>query len=141
MTSPLPLPYPDQEQVVMDLHRTLATVVSWLPPDPDMPTIWVQRVGGGADEWDVTDYGMIRVHYYEQTRNKAMLLAAEGERIVLGHRGRTVDRPGTSSDSMVIDFASLDVGPFSDPDLEPDERRISKTYTIGMRRQYHLLGV
>jgi hypothetical protein len=135
-----PPPYPDAEQVGMDLHRHLAPVVSWLPPDPQMPIIWVQRIGGGPDEWDQTDYAMVRVHYYHETRNQAMNLAKAGESVVLGMKGKTVhhDVP-TTSEGVLIDYSSLDVGPISDPDLEPDERRVSKTYTLGMRRQYHLL--
>lgn len=124
----------------MDLHRPLGAVVSWLPPDPAMPIIWVQRIGGGPDEWDCTDYALIRVHYYSEKRDDAMNLAAEGERIMLGHRGRSVDRPGTKSHGLLIDYVSLDVGAAVDPDLEPDERRVTKNYTTGCRRQYHLAG-
>jgi hypothetical protein len=42
---------------------------------------------------------------------------------------------------MYVDWATLDVGGSMDPDLDPDDRRVTVNYSIGMRRQYHLLEV
>lgn len=143
MTIVLPAAYPDREQVVLDVLSVLSIGdppvpvqgVTWLPPDFTAPLYQVQRIGGGADEWDLTDYALIRVSYYGNTRNEAWALSQAGEQIILGHHKRGIDRPGRYADGMLIDWATLDVGGSMDPDLDPDDRRVTVNYTVGMRRQ------
>lgn len=135
------LPYPDSEQVLKDLLTSLARTVTWLPPEFEAPIIHVQRIGGGPDEWDITDYPLMRLAFYGDTRNEAWSLAGQGEALILSYRGKTVSLPGAPSDGVIIDYATLDVGGMLDPDLDPDDRRVIKNFTIGMRRQYHLAGV
>jgi hypothetical protein len=139
-------PYPDREQVLLDILSVLVDEndvpilgVTWLPPDFEPPIYQVQRIGGGADEWGVTDYGLMRVSYYGATRNEAWQLSQAGESVVLSHHQRGIDRPGRYSDGMLVDWATLDVGGSMDPDLDPDDRRVTVNYTLGMRRQFHLL--
>lgn len=139
MTS-LYIPYPDVEQAVMDILLPLGPVVSWLPPEFEPPLQHVQRIGGGPDVIDVTDYALIRVSFYGETRNAAWALAGLGEQMILSHRGREVNRPGRPTHGMQIDSADLDVGGTLDPDLDPDDRRVTKNFVVGMRRQYHLVG-
>lgn len=134
------LPYPDTEQVLMDLLRPVGHTVTWLPPKFAAPIIHIQRIGGGPDDWDITDYALIRLAFYGDSRNEAWTLAAQGEALLISYRGRTVDRPGTPSDGVIIDFVALDVGGMLDPDLDPDDRRVIKNFTVGCRRQYHLVG-
>jgi hypothetical protein len=141
-------PYPDREQVLLDILSVLVDAndvpilgVTRLPPDFEPPLYQVQRIGGGPDAWDITDYALMRVSYYGDTRNEAWALSQAGEQVILGHRGRTVERSGFPSDGMIIDYADLDVGGSMDPDLDPDDRRVTVNYTVGMRRQHHLLGV
>lgn len=137
----LPLAFPDQEQVLLDLLSTLGPAVTWLPPKYSR-IIWVQRVGGGPDPWDITDYGLIRVSTFDEKRNDSMALSAECERLIMSYRqGGVIVRPGKKSDGMLLDSAGIDTGPSVDPDLDPDERRVTKNFVLGMRRQYHLAGV
>lgn len=145
----LPIPYPDREQVVIDILQALrlpsdavtpVPVGTWLPPDWAPPWAQVQRIGGGPDPWDVTDYALMRVSYYGATRGDAWALSQAGESLILGHDKRAIDRPGTPSHEMLVDHTSLDVGGSMDPDLEPDDRRVTVNYTVGMRRQRHLVG-
>jgi hypothetical protein len=93
----------------------------------------VQRIGGGEDEAGVTDYASMRVSCYHDTRNLAVALSNDVQRVILGHRGRQ------TPSGYLIDFAALDVGGAIDPDLDPDDRRVTANYTTGMRRQYHLV--
>lgn len=138
--------YPDREQVVLDILSVLVDGQNvpipggtWLPPDFSVPRYQVQRIGGGADEWGITDYGLMRVSYYGATRNEAWQLSQAGEQVILAHHQRGIDRPGKYADGMVVDWATLDVGGSMDPDLDPDDRRVTVNYTLGMRRQFHLL--
>lgn len=144
----LPPPYPDREQAVLDILSVMVDAndvpilgVTRLPPDWEPPLYWVQRIGGGADEWDLTDYALMRVSYYGATRDAAWDLSRAGESLILGHHKREIDRPGTKSHQMLVDHATLDVGGSMDPDLDPDDRRVTVNYIVGMRRQHHLIGV
>lgn len=131
----LPLAYPDQELVYLDMlepYFGIGRVVTYLPQNAENGTIWVQRIGGGADEGDTTDYALMRVSVYHDTRNEAQKLANDIQRVILGHRGRV------TPSGYLIDFAALDVGNAIDPDLDPDDRRVTTNYTTGMRRQHHL---
>jgi hypothetical protein len=141
-------PYPDREQVLLDVLSVLVDAedvpilgVTRLPPDFEPPLYKVQRIGGGPDPWDNTDYALMRIDWYGETRDAAWQLSQAGEQVLLAHRGRTVERPGLPSDGMLIDYVELDVGGVMDPDLDPDDRRIIVNYSVGMRRQYHLLEV
>lgn len=140
----LPLAYPDAEQVLMDLLRPLAVAaggrtVTSLPPDPPAGTIWITRIGGGPDGWDITDYPLMRVACYGASRNAAMDLSRDVERTITGHAKRRVEAPGKPSDGVLIDFAMLDTGAADDRDLDPDDRRIIKNFALGFRRQYQLV--
>lgn len=124
-----------------DLLGTLGTTVTWLPPDPGR-IIWIQRIGGAPDPWDITDYGLLRVSTFDEKRNNSMDLSKDCERLLLAFKdGGQINRPGSASHLMLIDFTGMETGPSVDPDLEPDERRVTKNFTVGMRRQYHLAGV
>jgi hypothetical protein len=133
----LPIPYPIAEDVLIDLLEPIwgiGKVVTYFPENAPDGTIWVQRIGGGADEGDVTDYPLMRVSCYHDTRNLAIKLANDVQRVILGHRNRA------TPSGFVIDYASLDVGGSIDPDLDPDDRRVTANYTLGFRRQHHLVG-
>lgn len=135
-------PYPDAELAMMAIHRFAtvegAWVGTWIPEDPESGTVVVQRIGGGPDAEDQTDYPLFRVLYYGDTRAEAMALSQAGEQYVKAHRGRCIKRPGDPADGVLIDFAAVDVNGTLDQDLDPDERRIAKNYTLGLRRQYQL---
>lgn len=131
----LPLAYPDQELAYMHLLRPLAPTVTHLPAKWKAPIIHIQRIGGGPDEWDVTDYALMRVIFYGADRGAAWALAGQGESLLLSMRGRAINRPDTESHGLLIDFVALDVGGVQDPDLDPDDRRVIKNFTTGMRRQ------
>lgn len=137
----IPPPFPDAEQVVIDiLDPVLAPAGTWLDPDFEVPRIQVNRIGGGPDEWGITDYPQIRIRWYDETRNKAWDLAQAGQMLLLAHAQKAVDRPGKSSHGILVDYVELDVGGTEEPDLDPDDRRVTTNWTLGLRRQYHLVG-
>lgn len=142
MTLPLEPAYPDAELVMMAIHRDVppegSYIGTWIPQDPEPNTIVVQRIGGGPDPYDVTDYPLFRVLYYGATRNAAMDLSRRGEQYVKAHSGRSIKRPGDPADGVLIDSAGVDINGTLDEDLDPDERRIAKNYILGLRRQFHL---
>lgn len=127
----MPLAYPDTEKVLLDLFDLLPVLsVTWLPNGWVPPIHHINRIGGGPDPWDVTDYALVRVSSYGATRDESWSLSADAERLILGHSGRR------TPSGYLIDFTALDVGGSQEPDLDPDERRVTKNFTIGMRRQY-----
>lgn len=134
----LPLSYPDAELVMMAIHAPLGSVAAWIPPDPEPGLIVVQRMGGGPDAEDQTDYPQMRVMYYGATRQEAMTLSRDGERLVMAHKGRCVRSPGQPADGVLVDTAGIDVNGTLDQDLDPDDRRVTKNYFLGLRRQFHL---
>lgn len=138
----LPLAYPDGELVMMAIHGPADNelIGTWIPDEPPKGTVVIQRIGGGPDPQDLTDYGLYRVLYYGDTRQEAMDLSRDGERLVMAHRGRCIRRPGHPANDTLIDDVAVDVNGTLDQDLDPDERRIVKNYIMGLRRQYHLVG-
>jgi hypothetical protein len=78
----------------------------------------------------------MRVRFYGGDRNGAWDLAADGERTIMGAKGHFVDVPGIGL--VFIDYAVIVVGGTQDVDLDPDDRRVTKDFMLGMRRQYHL---
>lgn len=135
--------YPDSELAMIAIHRPVAPdggwVGTWIPEEPESGTIVVQRIGGGPDLYDITDYPLFRVLYYGDTREEAMDLSREGERYVKAHSGRAIDLPGDPAHGVLIDSAGVDVNGTLEEDLDPDERRVVKNYILGLRRQYHLV--
>lgn len=142
MSLPLEPAYPDAELVMMAIHRLAlsegAYVGTWIPEDPEPGTVVVQRIGGGPDPYDVTDYPLFRVLYYGATRNDAMALSRLGEQHVKAHSGRSIKRPGDPANGVLVDSAAVDINGTLDEDLDPDERRVAKNYILGLRRQYQL---
>lgn len=129
LLSAMPLPYPDAENEVMSLLDHLGVpVVTHLPSNWDPPMIQVERIGGAPDAADVTDYPLMRVAYYGPSRTSAMNLAQDGTRLILGHKYKLLPT-GT-----LLDYAEITTGAGIDPDLDPDDRRVTVNYTLGFRR-------
>lgn len=126
----LPAAYPDAENELMSLLDLLGVpTVTWLPEGWDPPIIQVQRIGGAPDAGDVTDYPLMRVSYYGPDRTAAWNMAQDGTRLVLGYKYRNLPS-GT-----LLDYSEITVGGSLDPDLDPDDRRVTVNYTLGFRRQ------
>jgi hypothetical protein len=129
----LPIDYPDAEIVLMDLLAlTGVETTTWLPEGWEPPLAQVNRIGGAPDASDVTDYALMRVAYYGSDRQAAQNLASDGTRLIKGFAGRS------TPSGVLIDFATVEVGNLLEPDLDPDDRRVTVNYTLGFRRQYHL---
>ena len=148
-TAPTPvLAYPDAELVVMSIHETLASgpddplvVDTFLRSGWTPPLIMVNRIGGSPDQWDVTDYAIVRCAYYGEKRMDAWALAGRGESTMLGYRGRSIAVPEYGADATIlVDSVDISVGGQQLPDEAPEDRRVVKDYVVGLRRQYHLLG-
>ena len=140
----LPLAYPDAEKVMMAIHGHRPgdpenMVSTWIPADPEPGQVVVQRIGGGPDAEDQTDYPIFRVLYYGETRDGAMDLSRLGEQRVMAHKGRCIRAPGHPADGVLVDYASVEVNGTMNEDLDPDDRRVTKNYSIGLRRQFHLV--
>jgi hypothetical protein len=129
----LPIAYPDAEIELMDLLGLLGvTTTTWLPEGWEPPIIQVQRIGGAPDPVDITDYPLMRVAYYGPNRDASVQMSQDGNRLVLGYRGRALPS-GTT-----MDFSAIEVGGLVEPDLDPDDRRVTVNYTLGFRRQWRL---
>lgn len=137
MTSPGVPPYPDAEAVLWTLLESIAPTYTWLPQGWEPDVIQVQRIGGAPDLADVTDYPMMRVSYYGGNRNRSWQMAREGESLILGNRGRGIVVEDVGM--VIMDSADIEVGGALEPDLDPDERRVTVNYVLGFRRQYHLV--
>lgn len=128
--------YPDAELVLMALleqrHPTV-TVDTWLPGDVPAPFIHLMRIGGAPDAADVTDYPVMRVACYGDTRQQAWDLSRAVEVSILSRRYRNIDVPDVGP--VLVDAADIYAGGQLTPDLEPDDRRVVVDYVLGWRRQ------
>ena len=147
--APVPVPaYPDAELVTMSVHEMLRTgpddplvIDTFLRSGWTPPLVMVNRIGGSPDQWDVTDYAIVRCAYYGEKRMDAWNLASRGESIMLGYRGRAVHVPEYGADAeILIDSVDIAVGGQQLPDEAPEDRRVVKDYVVGLRRAYYLLG-
>ena len=129
--------YPDAELVLMALLEAKhpeATVDTWVSEgDVDAPFIHVMRIGGSPDTGDVTDYPLMRVACYGNTRQDAWNLSRAVEVDILGHRHRNIVVPDLGP--VLLDAAEIMVGGNLTPDLAPDDRRVVVDYILGFRRQ------
>jgi hypothetical protein len=150
-TTPTPvLAYPDAELVTMAVHDVIRTSPEGLPTlvvDTFLrsgwtpPLVMVNRIGGSPDQWDVTDYAIVRCAYYGAKRMDAWDLAARGEATMVSYRGRSVSVPEYGEDAMIlIDSVDIAVGGQQLLDEAPEDRRVVKDFVIGLRRAYYLLG-
>lgn len=139
MTEMIYVPYPDAELVFLDLLGSVASTVTMLPPGFDAPIIQINRVGGAPDPLDITDYAIMRIAYYGVNRPVSWAMAAQGEALIIGHRGRAIQV--TDVGPVIMDSVDILVGGQMLPDLDPDDRRVVKDYVAGFRRPWHLASV
>lgn len=136
----LPLPYPDAELVMMailDPIESASDIVTWIPENAPNGLVVVTRTGGVPDQWDVTDYPLLRVSCYGQTRAEAWDLQRECQRHILAAAHHAVDVPEEGGE-VLVDSSAIADGSSQVPELDPDDRRVDATYVLGLRRQYHL---
>lgn len=105
---------------------------TWLPESFDPPYVRVQRSGGAPDVYDVTDYPVISTASYGTTRMAAWELARVVEQVILGVKYRSIEVPGYGR--VLCDSSVLLSGGEQVPDLDPDDRRVDKTFQLGFRR-------
>lgn len=103
------------------------------PPnfDNSYELITVQRVGGGPDEDDVTDYPVLQIGCYAPTYLRAADMQSEVQQEILSWPLREI-----GPNKILVDEAEIYVGEQEIPDVYPDERRVVATYRIGLRRQF-----
>jgi len=134
----LPLAYPDAELVMMAIVENVSdNVTTVIPEDAPDDLIVVSRVGGVPDQWDVTDYPMLRVSCWGATRPEAWERQQECQRWILAHRHHNVDVPDLGGE-VFIDEAAIADGNAQVPELDPDDRRVDASYVLDLRRQRHL---
>ena len=137
--SPRPyLPYPDAERVTLAILEPVlpGNVDTWMPSPRPTTFIQVNRTGGGPDNADVTDFPLMRVRFYGGDRQGAWDLAFDGEKALMEAQGRYVEVPGIGA--VLVDYVTIALGGTQDPDVDPDDRRVTKDFMLGLRRQYHL---
>lgn len=147
MTTPLKIAaWPDAERVVMGILDRIGSIPVFgttetgthLVPDWDPPFWQVRRVGGGPED-GITDIALVQIHSYGATRDAAWDLAAVAEHYMLEAGGRNVyDLPRFGT--VLVDWTDLAVGGSEVPELDPDDRRVTKDYAIACRKHILTLG-
>jgi hypothetical protein len=126
--------FPDANKVMQAILNPLAPAVLYLPNDFTAPIIVVKRVGGQPDPNDVTDFPILLVSYYADNYDAVSALASAGQVRILMSPLTQVVLPDNSH--VLIDSAGIYVGEQELPDVYADERRITSTYQLGLRRQF-----
>lgn len=128
------LPFPDANAVAMALLAPVAPTVLYLPNNFDVPIITVKRIGGQPDADDVTDFPIILVSYYGADYPATQALASAGQVAILSAPLTQVVLEDGSH--VLIDSSGIYVGEQELPDVYDDDRRITSTYQLGLRRQF-----
>jgi hypothetical protein len=119
-------PYPDVEQLLLDVLADLGTCATVTPSDLQnhLPFIRLARFGGGNDQ--VSDAARVSIDAFGATRPDAYELA---ESI----RQRLMSNPhGTPAG--LIDLVETDTGPNEIPWGDVNVRRFNASYTVTTRR-------
>jgi hypothetical protein len=130
--------FPDANAVMTALLSPLAPVVLYLPNDFAVPIITVKRIGGQSDPNDVTDFPIVLVNYYGDSYDTAQALASAGQVAILMSPLTAVTLVDGSR--VLIDSAGIYVGEQELPVEYADDRRITSTYQLGLRRQFRQPG-
>lgn len=126
--------FPDASLVMAAILTPVAPVVFYLPNDFASPIITVKRVGGRPDADDITDYPILLVSFYDDDYPSVSALASAGQVAILSSPLTQVVLPDHSH--VLIDTADIWIGEQELPDIYADERRITSTYQLGLRRQF-----
>lgn len=130
MSIVLPL-YPDAEAVMCDLLDTLdpaVPAVTFIDPAWDGQRQFVVQRTGGSDD-GVTDRPVLQVDALGPNRSTAWLLARQAQQLILAARDTDVNGVG-------IDNTDTFTGAQEIPDLDPDDRKVTLSYTLEFRRQF-----
>lgn len=118
-------PYPKYSHVMRALLNDLAPVTTHQDDDTPVPYIYVQRVGGKADE--ITDNPVVDVEYVAETR------AASDELMEAGQE-RIRAAGNTAPGGFLIDFAEEVTGAIPMPPLQRRVRGSLATNRLSYRR-------
>jgi hypothetical protein len=130
--------FPDANAVMTAILTPVAPVVLYLANDFAVPIITVKRIGGQPDANDVTDFPIILVNFYGADYDAAQALASAGQVAILMSPLTAVTLLDNSR--VLIDSAGIYVGEQELPDVYADDRRITSTYQLGLRRQFRQPG-
>lgn len=117
-------PYPDAEQVALDLLEAIAPTVTALPPDITAPVIKCARVGGIADRFD--DDATVVVGSYALDRATAWANARAAQQVIIAARGQYVNGAQVDTPSVLVGLQQL---PYS-----PTVFHVTGTYRMTFRR-------
>lgn len=124
--------FPDVEQLMQELCSGFAEAYKFLPDEledmlNDSPVALVERVGGVSD--GVTDRALVQVTVWGKDRPTAWHVS--------GLIGDAVDslRFGGVAGGVFVDTTERATGAIQVPTDDPDERRVTATYRIDVRRQ------
>ncbi len=111
-----------------DLLEPLAPALTWIDPAWDGAAQFVvHRTGGGDD--GVTDHPVVEVSTYGPNRGSAWLLARQAQQVILAARDTDVNGVGVDNTDTFTGAQEL-------PDLDPDDRKVTLTYVLQMRRHF-----
>lgn len=131
-------PYPDAEQVMLDLLDPFGDTVTATPPTQIPPgLIQVERIGGPDD--GVTDRARVKVVCFGATRDTAWAMTRATQQAVLASGGTMVTGPATAKEyprGVLIDLARTATPPKQVPESGRGSRQIETVYEIHLRRPW-----
>ncbi|QIS16599.1 hypothetical protein [Nocardia arthritidis] len=124
MTTPYPAPgeFPDFEQVMVDLLKSIATTVSTLPATGDdfqsaLPFIWARKTGGTVDFNAITYRANVRLAVFGSNRPQAQMLATQVRAAVL-------NAPAARVNGVLVDW--VEEIAVTEPEFQPPTLRRSR---------------
>ena len=125
-------PFPDAEQVLVDLLAPFGQACTYLPVDhkgdfdvTKMPVIWITRNGGSRDE--ITDRPILQVAVFARKRSASAGIAEQCREAVLNSVNRKIA-------GALVDAAREVTGVTQLPDIDPLNRMVQATYQLSFRR-------
>lgn len=124
--------FPDVEQVAQDVSSRHAEAYKFLPDDLEKvllssPVALVERIGGMSD--GVTDRALVQVSVWGIDRPTAWRVSG-----LIGEEFDTL-RFGGVVGTVFVDTTERATGEVQVPTDDPDERRVTATYRIDVRKQ------
>jgi len=118
--------FPDVELALMELLSPLGPTCTATDEDLSGPIIRVNRTGGPTRPWE--DNATVEVACFCETRPESMALNQQVVATLNNLRG-------VQTEAGFIDKISNFVAPFPIPDLNPNSRMVTSTWTVTSRWQ------
>lgn len=123
--------FPDVEEVLMAYLEPAGWTDTEPPPTEEDEGIQIERTGGMSDE--ITDYPRVKITCHAKDPRAASKLGRKVEQLMLACSGIPIDVPDEPK-PICIDFCRTDTPPETDPFANPDRRRQTAYYRLGLQR-------